>query len=241
MAIIFVLLAATSVVLAATNQAHRTDDDSSSTNDSDPTSRHHSKPTSTVRGGLSPFQTTTTKHHHPSTSTSLDVGSFITPLNSPTGIPHRPPAHSTPPVERHSQSGWIIALEVVAGLVGLALLIALLRCFRSYRKTPRPQHTHQESIQEIRQELRAGRLARIFRMQPPPPPYEPAPDYESATSHHREPRTHSASESQFVVPSQRPPSISPPPTMPLHDSRNYSDHPSTSMQGYYGITPSPPR
>jgi hypothetical protein len=138
------------------------------------------KATSTVQGGVNPFKTTT---NHPPSATHPHSHTVI--VNGSTIAPHPPIETSQPdiaPPASHPPSGWIIFLEVVGALLGLAVVAALGRCFWSYRRTPRYRQTRrQESIQEIRRELMENRLRRIFHRNPPPP-YESAPDYETAVS-----------------------------------------------------------
>jgi hypothetical protein len=138
---------------------------------------HSAKSTSTTRGGIAPFKTKTTHSTHPTHPVSETDG-FTDPFFPPPT--HRPrPPNSTNNHSGSGPSGWVIMLEVVGSLLGLALLAALARCFWSYRKTPRHHHVRADSIQEIRRELLESRRPRsdIYH---PPPPYRNPPSYEVA-------------------------------------------------------------
>ncbi|KZS97630.1 hypothetical protein SISNIDRAFT_546711 [Sistotremastrum niveocremeum HHB9708] len=169
-----------SPITSSTSSTSSPENSSSSRNSSLSTSHHHTnttKHTSTIHGGLSPFKTTTSIHLPIKTHTLSSSGSiiaFIPPI--PTSIP---PPDRHPPGRSHGQSGWIIALEVLGALIGCGLVFLLGRCFHSYRKTPQYQHARQESIEEIRQQMRDGLRSRLLASRPPPPPYQPAPAYDT--------------------------------------------------------------
>jgi len=180
-----VLLLLTDVVVTQSTHSSSGDGSATLSTEKPASSRHVSTPaksTSTVRGGVSPFKPTShsesptithSSHSHTGSATLNFTHSPFEPF------PTDSPAQTTPARSR-GPSGWIIFLEVIGTLLGIGLLAALGRCFWSYKKTPRYRHPRQEGIQQIRQELMESRLARVFNRHPPPPPYESAPDYDTA-------------------------------------------------------------
>lgn len=110
-------------------------------------------------------------------------------------IPHHPrpttplaaPQSSSPP--SRGQSGVAIAFEVLGGALALILLITLGRCYYSYRKTPPrdrigallSRHQLEREIEEMERDRveRVRAALEAYRWRPPPPPYQPAPAYET--------------------------------------------------------------
>ncbi|KAH9943264.1 uncharacterized protein BXZ73DRAFT_97314 [Epithele typhae] len=98
--------------------------------------------------------------------------------------PHVSGAGARPPGGRH-QSRVTVALEIIAGLTGLVLASALFRCVYSYRRAPArdriaalvDRHTLQREVEESER----GRIVRSLHAtwRPPPPRYEPAPEYDA--------------------------------------------------------------
>lgn len=168
----------------------------------------HVKPTSTIQGGLAPFKTTITPSPIPFSFTG--TRSWTHTHNPSFTHPHPPPPTSRTPSTSLSQQGWLIFLEAAGALIGIGFAAALGRCFWSYRKTPRQQDgSRQDSIAQIRRELRESRIARALfnrnSQQAPPPPYEYAPEYENE-SH---PNTAQINTSSVTVQGSRRRSTSP--------------------------------
>lgn len=75
--------------------------------------------------------------------------------------------------------------EVIAGVAGLLILLALLRCAYSWRKTPSHdrvaafvnRHELQREMEQLEREDLQRRLPNALFI-PPPPPYQHAPAYD---------------------------------------------------------------
>ncbi|KAF4619301.1 hypothetical protein D9613_005164 [Agrocybe pediades] len=104
-----------------------------------------------------------------------------TPRTRFTGRPH--PTGTTNHQGSQSNSGQkpiAIAFEVLAGLVGVAILIALLRCCYNYRRTPGRDRIaeilHRHQLQRELEEIeRNPAVLRRPSLREPAPPYFPRP------------------------------------------------------------------
>ena len=81
------------------------------------------------------------------------------------------------------------AFAVLAGVAGVFIVLALVRCGWSWRRTPArdrietvvDRHTLEREMAEIERRDLARRVRVARRLTPPPPPpYQHAPDYDAA-------------------------------------------------------------
>jgi len=147
----------------------------------DATASHHSTETATTPHSTiqhSAKKPTTSSIHKPHTvnpSHSLITHSII--INPSTAIPlnltHGPPAKSN----SHPMAIASVFLEALGGLAGAIILLASIRCFWVYKRTPRNRPPTPE-IDEVERTLALLRppAPRVERL--PPPPYQPAPEYD---------------------------------------------------------------
>ncbi|GJJ07521.1 hypothetical protein Clacol_001723 [Clathrus columnatus] len=124
--------------------------------------------------------------HHPpgplpSHSISHDSNSSDTSRPSPF---HQHP----PPKSNNAHSGPSVAqifFEALGGVIGLVVVLAVARCFYIYRKTPASRRPPTPDIGEVERTmalLRPGRILNLGDRAVPPPPYQPAPDYDSVVA-----------------------------------------------------------
>ncbi|OSD04648.1 hypothetical protein PYCCODRAFT_1424028 [Trametes coccinea BRFM310] len=129
----------------------------------------------------------TAHHSRPHTSFSPSPGHPITHHFPPNPPPTAAPI-STPAPAAKSQPPIAIAFEVLGGIIALLVLLGLARCFIVWRRTPArdriaalvDRHQLEREMEEQERE-RMERLSRALearRWRPPPPPYQPAPEYE---------------------------------------------------------------
>ncbi|KAI0832618.1 hypothetical protein BC628DRAFT_1414897 [Trametes gibbosa] len=141
---------------------------------------------------------------HPHPSWSPTPGAPFThrlpPPNptSPTGPPHPPPPPRPPPPSRSGQPPVAIAFEVLGGIILLLVLVGIARCYIVWRRTPprdriaalMNRHRLEREMEEMERE-RMERLSRALearRWHPPPPPYQPAPEYDAVVQSPEEDR-----------------------------------------------------
>ncbi|KAI0375851.1 hypothetical protein BV20DRAFT_19295 [Pilatotrama ljubarskyi] len=130
----------------------------------------------------------TAHRSHPHPSWSPTPGAPFTHHFPPPPAPTSPP-HSAPAQSQSGQPPIAIAFEVLGGVIALGILVGLARCYIVWRRTPPRDriaalvHRHQlEREMEEQERERIARLSRALearRWRPPPPPYQPAPDYEA--------------------------------------------------------------
>ncbi|EJF62400.1 hypothetical protein DICSQDRAFT_135993 [Dichomitus squalens LYAD-421 SS1] len=92
----------------------------------------------------------------------------------------------------HGQSAVAIAFEVIAGVVGLVVVLALARFLYAYKRTPPldrvsvyvNRHNLEREMEEMERDRMAtfARALESFRWRPPPPPYQHAPAYETVVN-----------------------------------------------------------
>ncbi|KAJ7584371.1 hypothetical protein C8J56DRAFT_150856 [Mycena floridula] len=109
-------------------------------------------------------------HNNPPPSTH----SFSRPAAS--GAPAGFPQHH----HRERQKPLVTILEIIGGAIAFLLLIGLVRCIISYKKTPNRDRIaaimHRHQLQRELEELaQAQPLHRSSLVEPPPPPYLPRP------------------------------------------------------------------
>ncbi|RDX53900.1 hypothetical protein OH76DRAFT_1399057 [Lentinus brumalis] len=129
-------------------------------------------------------------HTHP-TQWSHSINFTGTRPFMPHPVPTRPVGgpHSS---SSHGQSAVAIVFEVLAGALGLFVLLALGRCWYSYRRVPPPdrigallsRHQLEREMEEQQRDRmeRVSRAMEAYRWRPPPPPYQPAPAYETVAA-----------------------------------------------------------
>ncbi|KAI0722741.1 hypothetical protein C8Q76DRAFT_720071 [Earliella scabrosa] len=115
-------------------------------------------------------------------------GHPITHTGVPRPWPTSPSPDSSSSTRSHGQSAVAIVFEVIGGAVGLLVLLALGRCYYSYRRTPPRDRISallsRHQLEREMQEQARDRMARFsqavetYRWRPPPPPYQHAPAYE---------------------------------------------------------------
>ncbi|KAI9068543.1 hypothetical protein FKP32DRAFT_142313 [Trametes sanguinea] len=129
----------------------------------------------------------TAHHSRPHPSFSPSPGHPIT-HHFPPNPPPTPAPISTPAQANKGQPPIAIAFEVLGGIIALLVLIGVARCYIVWRRTPArdriaavvDRHQLEREMQE-RERERMQRLSRALESRlwrPPPPPYQPAPDYE---------------------------------------------------------------
>ncbi|OBZ76050.1 hypothetical protein A0H81_03886 [Grifola frondosa] len=112
--------------------------------------------------------------HHSIPPPPSSTPGFATPQSRPSGT-------------RHRQSTIAIVFEVLAGVAGIGIILGLLRCGYSWNRTPSrdriasllSRHQLEREMEEIeRQQIEQRRP----RTRAPPPPYQPAPAYDSVVA-----------------------------------------------------------
>ncbi|CDO73743.1 hypothetical protein BN946_scf185015.g71 [Trametes cinnabarina] len=130
----------------------------------------------------------TAHHSHPHPSFTTSPGHPITHHFPPPSPPPTVAPPSRPVPADKGQPPIAIAFEVLGGVIALLVLLGLLRCFIVWRRTPPrdriaalvSRHQLEREMEEQERE-RIERLSRALearRWRPPPPPYQPAPQYE---------------------------------------------------------------
>ncbi|RPD66972.1 hypothetical protein L226DRAFT_608239 [Lentinus tigrinus ALCF2SS1-7] len=112
-----------------------------------------------------------------------------------TFLPHPPPTGpvgGSPPRSSHGQSAVAIVFEVLGGAVVLLIVLAIARCWYSYRRTPPrdrigallSRHQLEREMEEQQRDRmeRINRAMEPYRWRPPPPPYQPAPAYDAVVA-----------------------------------------------------------
>ncbi|KAF8529086.1 hypothetical protein BU17DRAFT_80242 [Hysterangium stoloniferum] len=138
------------------------------------------------------------KTTHPSTLTHIShpPGQTVQP------VPLTPPEPGLNPDAGHNpahlaSNGPRIAqifFEVLGGIAGLVVLLAISRCIYIYKRTPASRRTPPPEIREVDRALALFRRVPFSLLpdRPPPPPYQPPPpEYNAVTAHmngEREPR-----------------------------------------------------
>ncbi|EMD40946.1 hypothetical protein CERSUDRAFT_91697 [Gelatoporia subvermispora B] len=159
---------------------------SASSSDSTPTSA----PVFTGSSGTTRLVSFTHTTHAPLSAASAGIASVsFPPHHDPPGThPHPPPTQTTTSqslsTHSHHQPTVAIVFEALAGVVGLIVVLALGRCYWSWKKTPRQdriaalvnRHALDREMAELeRAQLQQRIRARQAECVPPPPPYVPAP------------------------------------------------------------------
>lgn len=187
----------------------------------------------------------TTPHRappHPTFPPSPEAPPHTVPRPPPPPPPHWHPA----PPRHHSDGGMIIGIVfgVVGGLAAVFALFALGRCFHSWRRTPGADrirtaldrhYLEAEMAEREREDIERRVHAMPWRRprQPPPPPYQHAPEYESVAvgPSSSSPALHADMRSGDAPPlsseATPPPSPSPSHGAPPHSARplTVADHP----------------
>ncbi|KAI0068588.1 hypothetical protein BV25DRAFT_1910353 [Artomyces pyxidatus] len=151
----------------------------------------------TNASGSSSRQHTTTSassHHHtfhpptdlPHTFTrSFSFGPpFIFPTGDPTSPSHPLTDPPHPPPHRPPNTTLIAAVAVICGGLAIIILIFFGRCLVRWTRTPTPPRAmttadREQLIREMQEYAQsAHHRNRTSLYAPPPPPYEPAPDYD---------------------------------------------------------------
>ncbi|KAI0720314.1 hypothetical protein C8T65DRAFT_801840 [Cerioporus squamosus] len=129
-------------------------------------------------------------HSHP-THWSHSINFTGTRPFAPHPVPTGPldSSHSSSP---HGQSVVAIVFEVLAGALGLFVLLALTRCWYSYHRVPPPdrigallsRHQLEREMEEQQRDRmeRVSRAMEAYRWRPPPPPYQHAPAYDTVVA-----------------------------------------------------------
>ncbi|KDQ64373.1 hypothetical protein JAAARDRAFT_224003 [Jaapia argillacea MUCL 33604] len=142
---------------------------------------------------------TSSSNHHPiftSPSSSLAFGPAThhpAPLRSFHPYPSNPTSNPHPPFQRgNRQSPGAIFGEVVGGLAGVILVLSVVRCIFSWRRTPArdriaariSRHHLDREMAEAAAQDRLTRLHFEAPSHPPPPPYNHIrlPDYDTAVA-----------------------------------------------------------
>ncbi|KAJ7490286.1 hypothetical protein B0H11DRAFT_1018728 [Mycena galericulata] len=132
--------------------------------------------------------TGTTKHQPVSTPRPIPTHPIVpshpvggTPAAAPSHFhPHPPPSSLPQQRQQHPQSVVAIVFEVLGALAGFLLLLSLLRCLYSYKRTPRRDRIaavlHRHQLQREMEELERNPPVRRHSI-PPPPPYLAPPVY----------------------------------------------------------------
>ncbi|TDL29235.1 hypothetical protein BD410DRAFT_892572 [Rickenella mellea] len=136
-------------------------------------SHSHSHSLSHSRTGFRPPSTTPPFH-------------FPNPANAPPAHTHHIPPSPTPTSTRHGISPAGILFSAIGGVVGLAVVLALLRCLYKYKRTPHrdriaallDRHRLDRELREMEEERITGHRPGVIV--PPPPPYICAPNYDEA-------------------------------------------------------------
>ncbi|KAH9850774.1 hypothetical protein C2E23DRAFT_299190 [Lenzites betulinus] len=129
---------------------------------------------------------------HPHSSWSPTPGAPLTrhfPPPNPTSPANAPPVNRPPAPSQSGQPPVAIAFEVLGGVVVLLVLAGLVRCFVVWRRTPprdriealMSRHRLEREMEEMERERmeRLNRALEARRWHPPPPPYQPAPEYDA--------------------------------------------------------------
>ncbi|KAF4575124.1 hypothetical protein EYR36_006480 [Pleurotus pulmonarius] len=148
-------------------------------------------PTSSSASAARSHRTHTPTNIRPTRTRQPSIPSRVgTHISIPRGRPTAESGNSSPhePGEFRShgrkQKPVAIFFEVLGGIAILALLLSLLRCLYSYKRTPRPDRVvdivERHRLQREMEELRHNQAQRVNRrpaslMEPPPPPYFPRP------------------------------------------------------------------
>ena len=94
---------------------------------------------------------------------------------------------------QHGQSTVALVFEIIAGVAGVLIVASLGRCVYVYRRAPARDRlgaaVDRYRLQREMEELERGRMERSaralerYRWRPPPPPYQPAPEYDAVVQH----------------------------------------------------------
>ncbi|KAI0677352.1 hypothetical protein C8Q78DRAFT_85597 [Trametes maxima] len=130
-------------------------------------------------------------HPHPSWSASPGQPFSIHHFPPPPGQTPQPRPHP-PPSSQAGQPPIAIAFEVLGGVIGLAILAGLARCYIVWRRTPPrdriaalvSRHQLEREMEEMERERmeRLNQALEARRWRPPPPPYQQAPEYEAVVN-----------------------------------------------------------
>ncbi|KAI0638371.1 hypothetical protein C8Q77DRAFT_1154027 [Trametes polyzona] len=166
----------------ATQTGPFTDRRSTSDTDTSTTSRH-----SII---IAPTAHRTRPHPSGSATPGAPFTHHFPPPPNPTAPSPRP--HPPPPPPAPAQRGQppiAIAFEVLGGVVALAIFVGIARCYIVWRRTPprdriaalMSRHQLEREMAEMEQERmeRLNQALEARRWRPPPPPYQPAPDYDT--------------------------------------------------------------
>lgn len=188
---------------------------------------HHSTPQST-HAPMTQFSSTSGApfpHHppNPNPSSSQQPNSSNTPFHPPFH-PHPSPSTPTPHSKSSGPSVTQIFFEVLGGVVGLAILLAIVRCIYVYRKTPSSRGSPTPEVGEVERTLallRPGRILNLGDRIIPPPPYQNAPDYDtivgSSSGGNESPNTYPSPDASTTanIPSGTTPTINIPNDTPI--------------------------
>ncbi|PPQ63430.1 hypothetical protein CVT24_004940 [Panaeolus cyanescens] len=149
-------------------------------------SHQHSQPPTLILIHQHPITTTTSSRHHvipppprPTHSQPPRPRPRPSGTNPPSHVPHRDRDRNS----RFAQKPIAIVFEVLAGLVGLAILITVLRCLYKYNRAPKrdriaevlSRHNLQRELEELERNPLA--LRRESLREPAPPYFPPPPAY----------------------------------------------------------------